>query len=140
MSRPISDAELEAFLDEELGAELSAEVERALRGDEELRGRLVHILNRRNSGVHTVGEIWRRHRLCVPTREELGGYLLGILPEEHADYIRFRVEVLGCPYTIANLRDLEAQGAAGKQPQQPESQQARRRRIYQSSIGMLRDE
>jgi len=109
MSRDFTQAELEAYLDEGLDSECSAQIERALREDQALHRRLVEINSRRDSGVHSLGDIWRRHQLGVPSREMLGSYLLGILDEGEADYVRFRVDVLKCPYTIANLRDLTEQ-------------------------------
>ncbi len=99
MNAEITTAELEAYLDEALDAERMAEIERALRGRPELLQRLSQINARRDCGVHTVGEIWRRHHIGVPTREELGSYLLGVLPKDHAAYIRFRVATLKCRYT-----------------------------------------
>jgi len=75
---------LEAYLDEALPADQMARVERALRNDEELLAKLKAIYSRRDSGVHTLGEIWRRHRLSCPSRQRLGNYLLGALSERSA--------------------------------------------------------
>jgi anti-sigma factor RsiW len=72
MARSPSEAELEAYLDEALPAEAMAEIERALRKDAKLTQRLAAINGRRDAGVHTVGEIWRRLRLSCPTRDQLG--------------------------------------------------------------------
>ncbi|MCA9106268.1 MAG: hypothetical protein KDA83_12625 [Planctomycetales bacterium] len=116
MARDFTPAELEAYLDESLDAERSREVEQAVREDPALLKKLAEINARRDSGVHSLGEIWRRHQLGVPSRETLGSYLLGILDETQADYIRFRVEVLKCPFTIAKLRDLEEQSAEAAAP------------------------
>ena len=130
----ISSAELAAYLDEALDASRMAQIEQTLRARPDLLQQLAEILSRRDSGVHTLAEIWRRHQIGVPTREELQRYLLGILPPEHAAYIRFRVETLGCRYTIANLRDLEAQ-----QREAPPETAARRQKYFQSSVGHLRE-
>ena len=134
MSAEFTTAELEAYLDEALAPERMAEIERGLRGRPELLQRLAQINARRDCGVHTVGEIWRRHHVGVPTREELGSYLLGVLPKEQAAYIRFRVTRLKCRYTIANLRDLQSQ-----QKEAEHHVTARRRKYFQSSVGRLRD-
>ena len=134
MSVEFTKAELEAYLDEALDAERMAEVERALRGRPDLLQQLAQINARRDCGVHTVGEIWRRHHVGVPTREELGSYLLGVLPKEHAAYIRFRVATLKCRYTIANLQDLQAQ-----QKEAETHVTARRRKYFQSSVGRLQE-
>ncbi len=135
MSTEFTDAELEAFLDESLDAARAAELEQAVRGDKELVRRMARINGRRDAGVHTIGEIWRRNQIGVPTTEELGKYLLNILEAEHADYIRFREETLKCPYTIAALADLrQQQGACTQQVE------TRRRKFYNSGAGLIRND
>jgi hypothetical protein len=134
MGDKYTQAELEAYLDESLDVELMAEIEREIRNRPELLDRLKQINARRDSGFHTLAEIWRRNQIGIPSREELGSYLLGVLPEEHAGYIRFRIEKLRCRFTIANLRDLEAQ------QQESDSQVvARRRKYFRSSVHHLKD-
>lgn len=134
MKSEFTQPELEAYLDESLDVERMSQIEQALRRQPELLERLAQINGRRDSGLHSLGEIWRRHQIGLPTREELGSYLLGVLPDEHASYIRFRVETLKCRYTIANLADLQAQQREG------ETQvSARRRKYFQSSVGHLKD-
>ena len=96
---------------------------------------LTSVHSRRNAGVHSLGEIWRRHRLSCPTREQLGGFSLQTLPDETTDYIAFHLEIVGCRYCQANLRDLQAQLAEDQQ-----TVQARRRKYFQSSAGYLRRE
>jgi hypothetical protein len=117
-----------------LDADEAAKIEQALRGDKKLLARLSRINGRRDAGIHSLGEIWRRAQIGVPTIDEVGQYLLGVLPTEKADYIRFRVETLRCRYTIAMIRDLENQKSmAGK------SQNAsRRKKYFDSSAGLLR--
>ena len=135
MARVFTDAELEAYLDDALSpADLSA-VEAAVRDDHELLGRLAAINQRRNSGVHTLGEIWRRHRLTCLTREQLGSYLLGTLPPDESHYVEFHTHKVGCSWCLANLRDLERQ-----QREAAQTSQTRRRRYFQSSAGYLRGE
>lgn len=133
MSQSITNAELEAFLDEALPSDMMASIEDALRSDEVLAQRLAAAIGRRDAGVHTLGAIWRRNRLSCPSREELGSYLLDVLDPAHADYIRFHLEAIGCRYCVANLEDLRTAEAAseGDQPQQ------RRQRYFQSSAGYL---
>jgi hypothetical protein len=124
--------DLEAYLDEALPAEEMAVIERALREDRTLLRQLTSVHSRRNAGVHSLGEIWRRHRLSCPTREQLGGLFLQTLPEETADYVFFHLEVVGCRYCQANIRDLQAQLAEDTQVVQ-----TRRRKYFQSSAGYL---
>jgi len=128
-----SQSDLEAFLDEALPPEDMAGIEKALRKDPALARRLAAINGRRDAGIHSVGAIWRRHRLSCPTREQLGSYLLGILPQEAADYVGFHLELVGCRYCQANRRDLERQQAEARV-----AAQSRRRKYFQSSAGYLR--
>ena len=131
-SHPYHDCDLEAYLDEALAPEEMARVEQTLRSDPELIRQLASIHARRDAGVHSLGAIWRRHRLTCLTREQLGSYLLGTLDHEAAEEIRFHVETVGCRYCAANLADLKEQ-----QVEHREVTQARRSRYFQSSAGHL---
>ncbi len=133
MPRPFTQSELEAYLDESLPAEEMARIEKALREAPHLAGQLTAINARRDAGLHSLGEIWRRHRLSCPGREQLGSYLLGTLSAATAAYIEFHVQVAGCRCCQANLTDLEAQQAEAE-----EVVQSRRRKYFQSSAGYLR--
>jgi hypothetical protein len=134
MPTDYSNSELEAFLDEALPVERMAAIEDALRHSDELQQRLTAINGRRDAGVHSLGEIWRRHRLSCPTREQLGSYLLGVLPREAADYTRFHLETIGCRYCDASIVDLQAQQAAAE----ADIAERRRQKYFQSSAGYLR--
>ena len=52
---------------------------------------------------------------------------------DHADYVTFHIETVGCRYCAANLTDLQTQ-----QAEKNESVQRRRRKYFQSSAGYLR--
>lgn len=133
MPADFTNAELEAFLDEALPTARMAAIEDALRHGDALRQRLVAINGRRDAGVHSLGEIWRRHRLSCPSREQLGSYLMGVLPAEAADYVTFHLEMIECRCCAASLEDLGAQQSAA------DTEVAhRRRRYFQSSAGYLR--
>jgi len=106
MSEEVTQSDLEAYLDEALDAERASWLEKQLRANPELVQKLSMINARRDAGLHTLGEIWRRFQIGVPSREQLSGFLAGTLNEETADYIQFRIEILKCPYTIASLNDL----------------------------------
>jgi hypothetical protein len=134
MPKVFSNSELEAFLDESLPVEQMAAIEEALRHSDQLQQRLTAINGRRDAGVHSLGEIWRRHRLTCPTREQLGSYLLGVLPREAADYSTFHLEVIGCRYCNASIADLKARQSAAEH----EVTEQRRNKYFQSSAGYLR--
>lgn len=133
MARRITTADLEAYLDEVLSADEMSAVEAALRNNPELLRQLAMINGRRDAGVHSVGEIWRRNRLSCPTREQLGSYLLGVLDNEHSDYIAFHLEKIACRLCQANLDDLRRQ-----QQENGEAVQLRRTKYFQSTAGHLR--
>ncbi|MEL6897092.1 MAG: hypothetical protein AAFP90_13385 [Planctomycetota bacterium] len=134
-SNQISDADLSAFFEENLPASQMAAIENAVRSDPDLQKRLAAVCGREDAGLHTLGAIWRRYRLSCVSRETLGSYLLGVLPSNEADYVRFHTQDIGCRICQANLEDLqsaalEQRGAAEK----------RRKRYFQTSAGMLRGE
>jgi hypothetical protein len=81
-------------------------VEKALRESAELRATLAEVLDQEDRGEHTAGAIWRRERVSCPTRDQLGGFLLGAGDQDLLDYVRFHLDVIGCPYCQANLDDL----------------------------------
>jgi hypothetical protein len=95
------------YLDEALPQKDMILVEKALRESESLRQRLQQIMQRRDNGEHTVGAIWRRHRISCPERDVLSSYLLKTGDPRLLDYVRFHLEVIGCPYCQANLEDLQ---------------------------------
>lgn len=83
-----------------------AQIEDELRNNPELGQRLVAIHGRRDAGVHTLGEIWRRHRLTCPSREQLTLYLDGKLGKEEADYVQFHLEEVHCRLCVASYEDI----------------------------------
>lgn len=88
-------------------AEMAA-VEKALRGgSKDLHEMLVEVRDEEDRGEHSVGAIWRRERVSCPTRDQLGGYLLGAGDADLLDYVQFHLETIGCPYCLANLDDLK---------------------------------
>ena len=130
MFRP---SDLEAYLDEALPPEEMARIEKTVRDDPGLVRELAATQLRREAGVHSLGDIWRRHRLSCPSRERLGSLLFGTLPEAAADYLQFHLDVVGCRYCQANLADLRNQ-----QLEHAEAVRSRRRKYFQSSAGLLR--
>lgn len=119
--REVSYAEWEAYLDEALPPEEMAELEELLRRDPQARKHLGEILALRDAGVHSLGSLWRQHRLTCPTHEELGSFILGVLDEEIASYIDFHLRVVGCRFCRAEWEDLQE-----GQRQKPEELSMRR--------------
>lgn len=132
-----SQADLIAFLDEALPAETMAAVEDALRHDPNLTAQLTEIITRRDAGVHSLGEIWRRHRLSCPSRQQLGSQLLGALSDEESAYIVFHIDEVGCRFCQANLDDLKAQQAEAAERAAADRTSSRRRKYFHSSAGHL---
>ena len=132
INQRFSDQQLQAYLDEALPTATMSAVEQRLRDDAELRERLLELAGQREAGVHGLGEIWRRHRLSCPPRTELGSFLLGTLEAQQQAYIQFHLQHIGCRLCAANLEDLQ------QQHDQQQVTQARRRRFFQTSAGLLR--
>lgn len=114
-------------------AELTA-VEKAVRERPEIQALLMHIRQEVDRGEHSVGAVWRREKLSCPSRDQLGGFLLGAGDPEFHDYIEFHLKTVGCPECAANLDDLE-QKNANPEP----TVHTRRQRILDSSVGILRN-
>jgi hypothetical protein len=124
--------QLEGYLDDALSEPETARIEQALRQSEALQRRLRAIMQERDRGEHSLGAIWRRHRLSCPSRDQLGSFLLQVLPDVEQDYIDFHLQTVGCAYCLANLADLQT---LQKEPTPKAS--ARRRRYFESSAGYL---
>jgi hypothetical protein len=131
----ISDAILLAYLDEALSAEKMAAIEQSIRSDNQMRKRIELLISQRDSGMHSLGDIWRRHRLSCPSREQLGSYLLGAMLEDASQYVEFHIDTIGCRYCQANLEDLRIahENSRVAEPSTAE----RRKRIFNSSVGRM---
>ena len=123
---------LSSYLDDALSEADNAKIEQELRASETLRLQLSQLMKERDRGEHSVGAIWRRHRLSCLSREQLGSYLLGVLDEDVQDYIQFHLGTIGCAYCLANVADLKSQ-----QEETSGLVQKRRKKYYQSSAGLL---
>ncbi|MEQ8210003.1 MAG: hypothetical protein RH917_09245 [Lacipirellulaceae bacterium] len=128
-----TDAELDAFLDEGLAAEQMDSIEQAIASDATLAKRVAETAGRRDAGLHTLGAIWRRHRLSCPSREQLGSFLMGVLPKEEAAYVAFHVETVHCRRCQASVADLKEQQATANS----KDADKRRRKYFETSAGYL---
>jgi len=127
-----SDAELFAYLDEDLEAGRMTDIEHELRADPALHKRLMTLRTNTSAGNHSLGAIWQSHHISCPNREDLGNFLLGIMPPDQEAFVKTHLEINGCRRCQANVDDL--------QQQQSEAQaltQNRRQRYFQSSAGYL---
>jgi hypothetical protein len=130
---PYNDSQLRAFLDESLPPSQMAEIESELRDNTGLHSRLADLRGQQDAGMHSIGAIWRRHRVSCPDRGQLGQFLLGVLDPEAEQYVRFHVDRIGCRYCSANIDDLRRESA------EPAPQiQSRRTKYFQTSAGYLR--
>src|SRR5262245_66572321 len=125
--------QLAGYLDDALSEAETAQVEQALRESEPLRRSLRTLIQERDRGEHSLGAIWRRQRLSCPSRDQLGGFLLGALDAAWRDYIDFHLHIVGCSFCLANLADLQA-----LQKEPATKTRERRQRIYKSSAGLLK--
>ena len=131
MARQYSTSEIEAFLDEALEPDQMTEIETSLRDDDQLMNQVAEVLSRRESGIHTLGEIWRKHQISCPSREDLGSYLLNVLSSDQQLYIQFHLETINCRICQANLDDLKEQQKGS------DEHSARRKRYFESSASYL---
>jgi hypothetical protein len=129
-----TDRELAAWLDELLPAARMVEFETQLRADKALQARVAQVIRHRDQGGNSIGEVWQRGRLSCPTRSEMGGFLLGTLSEAAAAYIEFHLKTVGCRVCQANMHDLEEQST------QADHVPGRRRKFFESSAGLLRND
>lgn len=128
-----SDSQLRAFLEETLPPAQMSEIEVSLRDDAELHSRLAELRGQQDAGMHSIGAIWRRHRISCPDRSELGQYLLGVMDPDAEDYVRFHIERVGCRYCSANIEDLQRERSESSQ-----QIETRRKKYFQTSAGYLR--
>jgi hypothetical protein len=128
----LTDQELADFLEDSLDPIRTATLEKLIRNSPELQERLDRIRIRFDGGEHSLGAVWQRDRLSCPTRDELSAYLNQILDPAPADYLKFHLEVIACPFCLANLEDLQARNA-----EQTEKNRIRQSRILESSAGLL---
>ena len=131
MANQYSASEIEAFLDEALEPDQMTAIEASLRNDSQLISQFVEVISRRDAGIHSLGEIWRRNRISCPSREDLGSYLLNVLSAEQQLYIQFHLETISCRICQANLDDLKEQQKGS------DEHSARRKRYFESSAGYL---
>ena len=136
MPHRFSVIDLERFLDENLPHDRMAEIEAALRDDSELADQVAAVVGRMDAGVHSLGAIWRSHRLSCPTREQLGSFLLNVLDEDETGYVRFHLESVGCRFCAASLDDLREQ----HETTSAQVADTRRRKYFQSSAGYLSED
>src|SRR5260370_15063550 len=86
---------LASYLDDALSERQTADVEQQLRLSDTLRQQLRLLAQERDRGEHSVGAIWRRHRLSCASREQLGSFLLGVLAEDEQGYIELQLKTIG---------------------------------------------
>jgi len=123
-----SEDELLGYLNNQLPAKLLTELEADLRTSPELRRRIEQLNGEHE--IHSVGEIWRRHRLSCPSREELQQHLKDDLNNEHSRYLNFHLNIVRCEICQANFADLQTMSES-------QDDSKRRHQIFESSAGFL---
>lgn len=133
MKQHFSESDLQAYLDESLMPTEMAAIESAIRNDPRLLQQLSMLNRRRDAGLHSLGELWRRERLTCPTRDQLRELFTGAPATAATSYAKFHLETVGCRYCLANFEDLQRQ-----QQEAPASASSRRSRFFQTSAKHLR--
>jgi hypothetical protein len=125
--------QLHAYLDDCLDDAETARIEKLVRGSADVQRRLKAARDERDRGEHSLGAVWRRERLSCLSREQLGGFLHGVLDRDLQKYVEFHLKTIGCPTCEANLDDLREKQAENT------SQSRRRKRYFETSARMLND-
>lgn len=128
-----SEQELLNWLDERLPADQMAALETQLRVDSQLRRQVSLLMQIRDQGGHSAGEIWQRAGLSCPDRTILRQFLQQTINPDYSEYIRFHLTTVGCRYCQANLVDLQANDNDASNIQ-------RRQRLHQVSSQLLPDQ
>src|SRR5436190_1978060 len=127
----ITREQLHAYLDDALDDSEAAKVEKALRDSGDLQKQLRVVREERDRGEHSLGGVWRRERLSCLTREQLTGFIHGVLDAGEQQYIEFHLKAITCMMCLANMEDLREKLA------EPAAQSRRRKRYNETSAGML---
>jgi anti-sigma factor RsiW len=122
--------ELLAYIDERLPPTRAADLERQLRGSEELLNRLAELVQSVEHGEVTLGGMWRRGRWSCPPRAVWAGFISGRLGDGLSQYLQFHLETAGCRICAASVSDLRRSDCSDTDN--------RVRKIFQSSAGGLR--
>jgi hypothetical protein len=132
MDAEITREQLHAYLEEALSTAEMAKIENALRNNDTPRQLLRQVREELDRGEHSLGGVWRRERVSCLSRDQLSGYLHGILEADLHAYAEFHLKTMACPTCLANLDDLR--------DKQTEShgQARQRKQIFQSSAGLLK--
>lgn len=125
--------QLFAYLDDALEDAETARIENLLRTSAEARNRLARVREERDKGEHSLGAVWRRERLSCLTRDQLNGYLHGVLDRDLHGYVEFHLKTVGCPSCLANLEDLK------EKQTEPAAQTRRRKRYFETSARLLNE-
>jgi hypothetical protein len=125
--------QLHAYLDDLLDDPETARIENLLRTSAAVRNQLAKVRDDRDRGEHSLGAVWRRERLSCLSREQLGGYLHGVLDADLHRYIDFHLKTVVCPSCHANLDDLREKQAEST------AQSRRRKRYFETSARLLKE-
>ncbi len=126
----IADEDLLAYFDERLAPGESIRIEHELRSTPELLSRAANLMEGRDRGGHSLGEIWRRTRASCPNRAVWAAWVEGRLGDAMAQYLNFHLIKAGCSYCLASVDDL-------RRHDDTRAAEHRVRKIFQTSIGRL---
>lgn len=126
----IGDEDLLAYFDERLETGESARIEQRLRESPRLLTRAGRLIDDRDRGGHTLGEIWRRSRASCPGRAVWAAWVDGRLGDAMSQYLNFHLESIGCRYCHANVEDLRHHDSSREAA-------SRVRKIFETSVGRL---
>ncbi len=67
----------------------------------------------------SIALVWKQERVSCPHRDLLEAYHYGSLDEQEADFVRFHLDRVGCPWCSANLEDIRELSKAESERESP---------------------
>ncbi|MBN2492358.1 MAG: hypothetical protein JXQ29_16035 [Planctomycetes bacterium] len=86
----------------------------------------------------SISQVWAAERISCPHRDILRAYLAGGLEAAAQDYVAFHLEVIRCPFCLANLEDLDAATSAEKEELRQRLGRAADRTVSSSAVFLER--
>ena len=107
MTQITDDDTLRLYLDEALDPQAMATIEKRLRQEPLLLQRLDEIRQSLfDHATHSLGMAWIEGRLTCPARSEWTKHFNGLSETPRSAYLKFHLEVILCPFCLANVTDL----------------------------------
>lgn len=129
MTSQWTDEQLRCYLEETGSLDQNRAIEQEVGQSKALQQRLSELVDQQESGLISVGQVWRQERLSCPSQAEWIEYALGVLEAEKQQWMTHHLETTKCPHCNAIFSDIRQQLQEGKRAVQREE------RLFESSVG-----